>query len=319
MDKFAHLGRIIGEEIALDPGLCLYPGKFKPPHKGHWAVAKDLASRNYITELSILISPRTVEGITSEISHEIWDIYLKCEPNSKIRIYKAATDSPVKDAYKFIEKNSDVKKFYIAGGADEAANQSYFQSFQKKFDDKVFVIGVEEKFDRVSATYVRKTLKDKDFERFKNTLPDAVVSKGYAKDIYEKLIKVYTPENINEKFDSNISDDPMNAFVMDCCELLEIESKPQIIFLDNPLPGNQPSFGAYDPSNNSIYVCCGKRHIMDILRTLAHELVHCKQLEMGQLTSNEDGRTGSEIENEANAVAGMIMRRYAKRNPHLFV
>ncbi len=53
------------------------------------------------------------------------------------------------------------------------------------------------------------------------------------------------------------------------------------------------------------------------MRTLAHELVHCKQ---NQLTgiSYEDGKTGSDVENEANAVAGMIMRVYGRQNPEVF-
>ena len=58
------------------------------------------------------------------------------------------------------------------------------------------------------------------------------------------------------------------------------------------------------------------RHPMDIFRSVAHELVHHKQNEDGRLGhSSEEGSTGSDIENEANAMAGVVMRHYGKKFP----
>jgi hypothetical protein len=45
-----QIGKLIAEEIVNEPGPCFYPGKFKPPHKGHFEAASYLASRNFITE-----------------------------------------------------------------------------------------------------------------------------------------------------------------------------------------------------------------------------------------------------------------------------
>jgi hypothetical protein len=61
-----------------------------------------------------------------------------------------------------------------------------------------------------------------------------------------------------------------------------------------------------------------KRNLMDIGRSLAHELVHSKQNENGGLTA-EQGETGSNIENEANAKAGIIMRNWGKLNPDWYL
>ena len=41
------------------------------------------------------------------------------------------------------------------------------------------------------------------------------------------------------------------------------------------------------------------RSMPDILRTLAHELVHLKQRQDGVIGGVEDGETGSDVENEA--------------------
>lgn len=79
------------------------------------------------------------------------------------------------------------------------------------------------------------------------------------------------------------------------------------------------SFGGYNPSTSEISISTKGRHPMDIYRTLAHELIHHKQNLEGRIKDvAKEGSTGSEIENEANAQAGIIMRNYAKHNPKAF-
>ena len=53
------------------------------------------------------------------------------------------------------------------------------------------------------------------------------------------------------------------------------------------------------------------------MRTLAHELTHHKQREENRIKP-DSGETGSDIENEANAQAGVLMRDFADQNPGLF-
>ena len=50
---------------------------------------------------------------------------------------------------------------------------------------------------------------------------------------------------------------------------------------------------------------------MDIFRTVAHELVHHSQNENSKLPPDA-GTTGSDYENQANAMAGVLMRNYAQ-------
>jgi hypothetical protein len=58
----------------------------------------------------------------------------------------------------------------------------------------------------------------------------------------------------------------------------------------------------------------------DICRTIAHELVHRKQDEMGFIKDrNTAGETGSPIENQANAVAGILLRDYGKINKEIYL
>lgn len=75
------------------------------------------------------------------------------------------------------------------------------------------------------------------------------------------------------------------------------------------------TFGTYNPQTDEIVVVKGKRHPIDVLRTLAHELVHHKQREDNKELNGEDG---SDTENEANAKAGELMRKFRKVRPEIF-
>jgi hypothetical protein len=75
--------------------------------------------------------------------------------------------------------------------------------------------------------------------------------------------------------------------------------------------GTQSTFGGFDPTSGKITVSVEGRHLLDICRTIAHEMTHQKQSESHSFSS-QDGETGSDIENQANAVAGILMRNWGK-------
>lgn len=79
----------------------------------------------------------------------------------------------------------------------------------------------------------------------------------------------------------------------------------------------QKSFGQFIPQNKTIKVIATNRNLADVLRSLAHELVHYKQLLEGKINS-ESGTTGSNEENEANAEAGVLLREFGRTNPVIF-
>ena len=108
-------------------------------------------------------------------------------------------------------------------------------------------------------------------------------------------------------------------FISYCIGRLGIEGQPQIQFTsDRQWAVTNRSFGAYDPQTDSITIYIGNRNLADSLRTLAHELVHHRQRELGKIQDINDGRTGSAIENEANALAGVLMRDYGKTNDLIY-
>lgn len=123
------------------------------------------------------------------------------------------------------------------------------------------------------------------------------------------------PDNIQNTHQHFI--DAVRDFIPLAADLLALDTLPKIIPVDKLPVDTQPSFAQFDFVDEIIYVAINNRHIIDILRSLAHELVHYRQ-NLETSLSADDGHTGSEIENEANLVAGVIMRKFGKQYPHYF-
>ena len=108
--------------------------------------------------------------------------------------------------------------------------------------------------------------------------------------------------------------DTIKHFIAYCKKELNIQSLPHIdLIADRSFVSEFRSYGEYNATNNTIKVFYPGRNLADVCRSLAHEIVHHRQNELGMIAP-ESGQTGSEIENEANALAGILMRDYGKLN-----
>ena len=110
----------------------------------------------------------------------------------------------------------------------------------------------------------------------------------------------------------------LEKFAAFCVKKLGIENPPGIQLKRDPeWSRRNATFGRYVPETNVMILSVADRHPMDIMRTLAHELVHRNQDENEPMPDHA-GETGSEWENEANAKAGVLMRGYGEQNPDTF-
>lgn len=71
-------------------------------------------------------------------------------------------------------------------------------------------------------------------------------------------------------------------------------------------------------SNGDIWVHVGNRNVADICRTLCHELVHHSQFERGTAYDGMDDEQTQKIEDEANSIAGRMMRVYGKKDETIY-
>lgn len=111
----------------------------------------------------------------------------------------------------------------------------------------------------------------------------------------------------------------VNDFVNFVNDKLELnDNHPNInLSYDNALAQDMKSYGRYVPETNEILVVAINRNLGDVLRTIAHELVHHKQ-KLDNRLKPDSGETGSDEENEANSVAGILLRDFGKTNPIIF-
>jgi hypothetical protein len=181
------LGKNIAEAVLNESGPCFYPGRFKPPHKGHYEAAKALAAKPYITKVYIIISKKTVDGITPEDSLMIWNMYLQSQPNPKITVRISTQQSPIVTIMDFLNKNPEADPVYIAVGDDESDDAEYGNSLQQRFGDKVKTIKVQERQGDASAPHIRTLLQAGDYESFKETVPEAAFNRGVAPKIFKML------------------------------------------------------------------------------------------------------------------------------------
>ena len=88
---------------------------------------------------------------------------------------------------------------------------------------------------------------------------------------------------------------------------------PYVLIDDADFAKKEKAFGMMN--DKLIYVSIINRHPMDIFRTFAHEVVHFKQVVEGKRMNS---LPGGATENQANAKAGELMRKYGSLYPELF-
>jgi hypothetical protein len=108
-------------------------------------------------------------------------------------------------------------------------------------------------------------------------------------------------------------EEKLDDFIHFACDHLKLQDKPKIMLVqvrdDNMTTAN------YCPNTGKIKVYAKNRALFDVARSIAHELVHHKQNVNGE---ELNGDTGSSCENEANSVAGQIIRLYGQKNPEFY-
>ena len=126
-------------------------------------------------------------------------------------------------------------------------------------------------------------------------------------------------EILNESLEKKDTFKILHDFIRFAAEHLELKSLPKFDFkFDGQAGVERKSFGGYAPGHEHITIAVTNRHIMDVCRTLAHELVHYSQDLKSELEDSDAGATGSPQENQANAEAAVIMRNWGKKHPELF-
>jgi hypothetical protein len=118
--------------------------------------------------------------------------------------------------------------------------------------------------------------------------------------------------------DSDKLGDEVSKFVDWASQKLHIKNPPKIdLSFDTVTAQKGRHTGRHVEGSDNVWVYAKNRNLVDILRTVFHELVHWRQSELGMI-ENGDSYPGSAIESMADMLAGKYIKIYGKQNPHIF-
>jgi len=143
----------------------------------------------------------------------------------------------------------------------------------------------------------------------------------------ENINRIKTLMNINEGKTTFPYEDKkvLDNFISFVKNELNIKNEVDIEFRDDKGENQEIKTTAVyrysdkDPESDiaDIKVHAGDRYLIDIMRSVAHELVHHQQNERGEL-EGKISNVGGPIEDEANAVAGELLKKYGIQHPEIY-
>ena len=196
--------------------VALLPGGFKPPHSGHYQLAKHLSKLSDIDEVLVIIgkNSRTSEGepkitITADQSKQLWETYTKNDNNIKIRIQEGKT--PVADVYDLIANPDEFKAgdTVVLGKSDKDEGDKRFDraaSYAERHNPGVAVeqvITPQFGGKGMGGTNMRNIIAKGDKKDFISKLPDHLSEEE--KEMSWGLVSG-TNENLNRSLDSMIDE-----------------------------------------------------------------------------------------------------------------
>ncbi len=195
MNLGKHIAHLILESI--NPRtIAIYPGAFKPPHKGHLNVVKQALAK--ADEVVILVSKADRSGIQVGQSLKIWDLYLKTlgADASRVKVQVSKTNSPITDLYDTV-KEFPTTKFLAVYGKNDVKRFDALSNKEKYSNVEVLDTG---DVDSLSSTNLRSAIKNNDIGEISQLIPKEINPKEITDLIPADTI---AEEEINENLESH--------------------------------------------------------------------------------------------------------------------
>ena len=152
--------------------IALLPGGFKPPHAGHYNMAKWLSANTGADTTIIFVGPKERDGITQSMSLKLWKLYTQNDSGLEVR---PAGVSPVRDVYDFIEQEAPEGSAVYLGMGEKDISDSRFKNIPKFAEPKGITFEtklVPPQAGGVSGTEMRGFIKMNDKALFQYSLPE---------------------------------------------------------------------------------------------------------------------------------------------------
>jgi hypothetical protein len=207
-ENVKHSSQVITEKEG--KRVALIPGGFKPPHAGHFMLAKYFANKKDVDEVLVIVSTKPRPPVTVDMSIKLWELYTKDFP--KIKVQPGTTPSPVGDVYELVADNSVFQDGDTAllGKSEKDADDARFERAQSYAERKNPGVKVESVITPlfaggVSGTEMRKLilLGEEGKQEFKANLPRHL-SAEEKEEAYN--VVATTNEYLNSFIDSKIEE-----------------------------------------------------------------------------------------------------------------
>lgn len=179
-------------------------------------------------------------------------------------------------------------------------------------------IAKQEKQKKKGVTEVTNQYAIKQYQDTANYKPTP--STNYpAKPRDEEFIKITTnlpKESVEESVDTKDEVQQIRDFIKWSMKTLNVKTKPKFTLSKNTEEA-QAGHHTGVHSGDRIWIYIGNRNLIDIFRTIFHELVHQRQEELNMIKDG-DSYPGSPIEAMADMMAGKYIKIYGKDHPEIF-
>lgn len=102
-------------------------------------------------------------------------------------------------------------------------------------------------------------------------------------------------------------------FIGYCCKSLPIKGGFEIHLVGDRHSNGIETTAYCDPRKGVMKIYCRSRAIPDVLRSIAHEMAHLRQGEVGEIGPNPIMYAGGYLEDDANSRAGTLLKLFAKQ------
>jgi hypothetical protein len=306
------LGKYLAE-IIIEPTpkkVALYPGAFKPPHRGHFELVQRLSK--VADEVLIVISPIAREGITAQQSLSAWKLYLPMLPKAKVVISDVA--SPVTYVYDYIKANPQ-QDIVVAFGKGEEERYKALLNKEKYSNIKVYDAG---NIGGLSASNLRNSIKSNNPTDIAKFLPQGIEVANYMNALGLSLRTEPTFNSITENQDLDFNNALLDLTKYYVDNGYNVKPLPKVIINNDDIENASKLLGKtayYDPINNSITLFTAGRHPKDILRSFSHEMIHHIQNLENRLNNINTTNTTeddylSQLEQEAYLNGNIVLRNW---------
>jgi hypothetical protein len=150
----------------------------------------------------------------------------------------------------------------------------------------------------------------------KHKISDRALERLFTKK-FKKTPQSWFDGRLDEDNDTDLQGE-VDKFVEWTAKRLNLKKVPAIeLSMDTEEAQGNHHTGGHVPGEDSVWVYAKNRNLVDILRTVFHELVHVRQHEIGMIKPG-DSYPGSPIESMADMLAGKYIKIYGEKNNHIF-